>query len=612
MRSATAAGYPAQPLARVRVQYRVPRAPLTPILLAATLALVAAPAAQARVLAVATGTPTAVLTDIPSNKVVARLALGGPTRAVAASPDGARGYVAAGRRVALIDLNARAVTGGLDLAGAISSLALTPDGTRVLAARRGAIDVIDAATLTVVASISLGDAKPGPLAVSADGTWAAVGIGRRVGLVSLTLNHLDRRKPVGEVGGVAFPPSGERVWVSTTDGVLRSLTRFSGRETAKIRLKRGAGAAIAISPDGSRAAVGATHGSRATAIVDLRRRRLLTRVRTGAGPGAPAYALDAPRLYVGDVADGTVSILSTISYRRIGVARLGRALHPRALAVQPGLALKFGTEGPDRITGTRGSDRIVGFGGDDVLSGGRDNDFLLGGPGNDDLVGGPANDQLDGGDGVDRLSGQAGNDALLGGPGADGLFGGTGNDQLDGGSKDDFLDGGDGDDRADGGPGNDRIVEAGLGNDPLLAGGDGDDFIDGNRGTDTIDGGPGNDALRGGAGGEKIDGGLGDDTIRVADDSTDTVNCSTGRDTVYVDGENGNDILHGGLGNDEMYGRRDNDVVLGNEGDDRISVVDGAVDRVTCGDGADTRVRRRHRRGRDRLRGRQALSTVVG
>src|SRR4051794_28161403 len=57
-----------------------PRSPLPPILLAATLALVAAPAAHARVLAVATGTPTAVLTDIPSNNVVGRLALGGPTR----------------------------------------------------------------------------------------------------------------------------------------------------------------------------------------------------------------------------------------------------------------------------------------------------------------------------------------------------------------------------------------------------------------------------------------------------------------------------------------------------------------------------------------------------
>ena len=34
--------------------------------------------------------------------------------------------------------------------------------------------------------------------------------------------------------------------------------------------------------------------------------------------------------------------------------------------------------------------------------------------------------------------------------------------------------------------------------------------------------------------------------------------------------------------------RGDGDVVLGNEGDDRINVVDGSVDRVDCGAGSDT------------------------
>jgi hypothetical protein len=98
--------------------------------------------------------------------------------------------------------------------------------------------------------------------------------------------RLDRRKRVGEVGGVAFGPAGQRVWVSTTDGLRRGLTRFSGRETVRIRLKRGAGAGLAISPDGNRAAVGAIRGARATAIVNLRRNRLRTRVRTGDGSAA--------------------------------------------------------------------------------------------------------------------------------------------------------------------------------------------------------------------------------------------------------------------------------------------------------------------------------------
>jgi hypothetical protein len=256
-----------------------------------------------------------------------------------------------------------------------------------------------------------------------------------------------RRKGTPPIpGGVAFPRSGSLVWVSTTDGVLSALDRVSGRRRAKIALKPGVGAALAISPDGTRAAVGANRGSRAAAIVNLGTRQLAARVRTGAGPGAPAFATEGPRLYIGDGGGDTVSIFSTLSLRRLGTQRLGRGTHPRALAVQPGLAVKLGTEGPDQITGTRGRDRLEGLGGDDVLRGGRADDSLLGGLGNDDLGGGASNDLLDGGDGSDRLAGQAGNDTLLGAPGNDTLYGGTGNDTLDGGLGIDSISGSAGND----------------------------------------------------------------------------------------------------------------------------------------------------------------------
>jgi len=68
-------------------------------LLALALTLTAAPAAQARVTLVATGTPELAFLGIPSNEIVARLALPGPARAVAISRNGARGYVTAGSEV---------------------------------------------------------------------------------------------------------------------------------------------------------------------------------------------------------------------------------------------------------------------------------------------------------------------------------------------------------------------------------------------------------------------------------------------------------------------------------------------------------------------------------
>jgi len=105
-------------------------------LVAALLALAGASAAHARAVVVATGTPQLVLVDIPSNVVVARLTLGGPTRAVAISPDGSRAYVAAGRRVVVVDPNARTVAGDLDVKSAISALALTSDGARHRVRRR--------------------------------------------------------------------------------------------------------------------------------------------------------------------------------------------------------------------------------------------------------------------------------------------------------------------------------------------------------------------------------------------------------------------------------------------------------------------------------------------
>ena len=140
------------------------RAALTALLATSAAALAAAPAASARSIVIATGTNDVVLTDLPSNRVVARIDVGARTRAVAAVPDGSRAFVAAGNSIVVVDLATRVHATAPPLAGAISSLALSQDGTRLLAARRGAIDVIDTATITPVGRIDLKGAKPGAIA----------------------------------------------------------------------------------------------------------------------------------------------------------------------------------------------------------------------------------------------------------------------------------------------------------------------------------------------------------------------------------------------------------------------------------------------------------------
>src|SRR3954464_10997160 len=67
-------------------------ATVLPALVAAALLAPAAP--PARVVLVATGDGAATLTDVATNQVVARIPVGGRTRATAAAPDGSRGYVA--------------------------------------------------------------------------------------------------------------------------------------------------------------------------------------------------------------------------------------------------------------------------------------------------------------------------------------------------------------------------------------------------------------------------------------------------------------------------------------------------------------------------------------
>jgi len=106
-------------------------------------------------------------------------------------------------------------------------------------------------------------------------------------------------------------------------------------------------------------------------------------------------------------------------------------------------------------------------------------------------------------------------------------------DTLDGTAKNDTLSGGGGNDTLMGGAGNDKL-SGGTGND-TLDGGTGNDILNGGTGNDTLNGGPGNDIITGGPGEDHIFGGPGDDTIYAKDGSKDTIDCGTGKDTVFAD-----------------------------------------------------------------------------
>ncbi len=591
--------------------------PWTVLLLVLGLAL--APAASARVTLVAPGTPELVFLGIPSNDVVARLALPGPARAVAVSRDGARGYVSAAGEVVAVAVNTRLESTRSTLGAGppeIADLALSPGGETLYAVRGTQLIVLDSQTLVPRAAIEL-RGEGSELAVAHNGSAAAVTLrSGRVAMLALGQRKLLRLIKLKGATGVAIADNG--LTYVTARGRLRVIARGQHRvRKHAIKLPAGAGGGLTLSPGRSRLIVGAAPGGRAGALIDLASMRV-RRLVAGTGPGRAAWYPDASRIVVADGGAGTVTLVSPFSRGRIGLITLAGTA-PSDLVVQPGIAVTTGTEQSDRITGTRGEDKIEGLGGDDTLRGGRGRDTLDGGPGNDVLSGGNNSDRIDGGDGDDRMTGGTGNDTMRGGPGADRADGGTGNDTIDGDEGNDSLDGGDGDDTIRGGEGDDSIIEKGFGDDQLLDGGPGNDIIKGGRGSDRlILGGEGDDQLYGETGSERIRGGPGNDLIdggRAGDrlegeDGDDTIKGDAGNDHLY--GGLGNDTLDAGSGNDELFGHEGNDVLVGGNGvdtldggpgDDTIRAADDSADTVICGDGNDTVYVEADAPGRDMLSG---------
>ncbi len=561
-----------------------------------------APAASARVTLVATGTSELSFIDVSTSDVAGRLALPGPSRALAISRDGQRGFVAAGNEVVAVDVNARAELARSTLgAPAISDLELSPVGTSLYVVQGRRLAVLDPQTLVLRSSIALnGDGTR--IAIDGVGQRAAVVLANgRVAMLGLTGDGLLRHVKVKGAVGVAIDRDGRTL--VTARGRLRTIEPGQRRPRKRaLKLPPGAGGGLALSPGGSKLAVGAAAGGTSGALVDLRP-GIVRRLSAGGGPGWPAWNPSSSRIWIADSGAGAVSLVSPFTRGRVGTVQFPRSA-PSDVVVQPGLAPIIGTEGPDQLTGTRSADRIEGLGGDDVLRGGRDRDNLDGGLGADRLSGGSFSDLLTGGEGNDFLTGGTGNDRIFGSDGDDLADGGTGNDELDGENGNDTLDGGDGDDAIHGGPGNDTIVEKGFGDDKLLDGGDGDDLIKGGRGSEQrIEGGPGNDQLYGESGSERILGGPGEDFIDggrsgdrlEGDEGADTIIGSAGGDHLY--GRDGNDKLDGGAQDDELDGENGDDELIGGSGiddfeggpgNDSIRAADDSADRVNCGDGDDT------------------------
>src|SRR3954452_4697858 len=140
-------------------------------------------AAGARVLVVGTGTNQIALVDVATQQLAAQLDAGAPTGSVAGGPDGRTAWVAAGTQVVALDPNARTLGVRTDLGAPVGGLATSPRGGRVYAVIGQKLAVLDAGSLAVIRHVALHGGALGPLAVSRDGSLAAVPLARsRVGI----------------------------------------------------------------------------------------------------------------------------------------------------------------------------------------------------------------------------------------------------------------------------------------------------------------------------------------------------------------------------------------------------------------------------------------------
>ena len=172
-------------------------------------------------------------------------------------------------------------------------------------------------------------------------------------------------------------------------------------------------------------------------------------------------------------------------------------------------------------------------------------------------------DVVEAGGGNDRILAGAGDDIVLAGAGRDEVFGGDGDDLI-------FTNGG-----AD-------TVEGGKGRDAILLG-RGDDIADGGNGSDLLLGHGGDDLLIGGKGGDLLIGGSGSNRLKGGDGHDGLVAGGAGGD--YLDGGNGDDVLVSGGDFTFMFGGAGADIFVFKdtmEGFDVISVLDfeDGVDRI--------------------------------
>jgi Ca2+-binding RTX toxin-like protein len=529
--------------------------------------LVPTAAAQARVALIATGTNDAALLDVATGKVTRKVTLPGPTTAVAVTRDGKVGFAAGGGALLAIDLRGADVT-------VPTTTSTAPSGGAV-AADTGPKQLVVGAPI-----VALGISPGGGNVYAISATHLLRVDARTLAVQRTVALH-------GKALALAISNDGSLAAVPLKGGRVAMVDLRRAKLLRRVKVKGAVGAAFAA----GRAWITTTDGRLRTITPGAKKAAKGKGINLGKGAGGGvALSPDGTQLAIGAAAGGAKAAFVDVATHAVHHLHAGRGPGVPAWApdgsrvyvadrgagtlslVSPYAHRRLGTV--TLPAGLEAADVVVQPGLALVL--GTDGvDVLLGTRSPDLLEGLGGDDRLVGGRDNDILHGGDGNDVLEGGPYDDRLAGGAGDDHLNGSSGNDIINGDDGLDTALGGTGNDRIH-----------GGPGDDHLDGGAGDDRIYGEAGNDFIDGGSFGNdaRLYGGDGDDTIHGGRGSDRLIKGNAGNDKLY--GESGTEHILGGDGDDLIDGGTARDLLEGNNGSDTIAGGTGA-DYLDGGAGAD-------------------------
>ncbi|CAN5530692.1 hypothetical protein BH20VER3_BH20VER3_02830 [soil metagenome] len=251
--------------------------------------------AAGRVFVVNTGSANVSAVDADSGAVLATIQVGARPIRIVANQAGTRAYVSnfGGSSVSVIDTVNLSMVATIDVPSLPQESAITRDGTRLFVVHHPLqiVSVLDLATNTLLRTVPIGDQNGAPGKTATD---------------------------------IAFTPDGRYAFVPNySQNVLNSIDSSTYAVTAIPT--GGQPRRVAITPDGNRAFVANFTGDSATAI-DVRTLSTVATTPTGNASRGVAANPNPQRheVYVTNVKDGTISVISTDTFAVLAEIKIGR------------------------------------------------------------------------------------------------------------------------------------------------------------------------------------------------------------------------------------------------------------------------------------------------